>query len=114
MEVYLGLIFPFTGAYAPQYTAQCLGQQMQVSQNQALFAITGAMFTFGRMPADASSRTILRRRAGLAARGSSFLASSSSSVTIVTVTCPEPVAHSRCHRSRSRSTRALLVIVDTA
>ncbi|OYD82162.1 phage tail protein [Azospirillum brasilense] len=44
MEVYLGLIFPFTGAYAPQYTAQCLGQQMQVSQNQALFAITGAMY----------------------------------------------------------------------
>ncbi len=44
MEVYLGLIFPFTGAYAPQYTAQCLGQQMQVSQNQALFAVTGAMY----------------------------------------------------------------------
>lgn len=44
MEVYLGLVFPFTGAYAPQYTAQCLGQQMQVGQNQALFAITGAMY----------------------------------------------------------------------
>ncbi|GAA4252678.1 phage tail protein [Azospirillum formosense] len=44
MEVYLGLVIPFTGAYAPQYTAQCLGQQMQVGQNQALFAITGAMY----------------------------------------------------------------------
>ncbi|AWJ82141.1 phage tail protein (plasmid) [Azospirillum sp. TSH58] len=44
MEVYLGLVIPFTGAYAPQYTAQCLGQQFQVSQNQALFAITGAMY----------------------------------------------------------------------
>ncbi|TWA79552.1 microcystin-dependent protein [Azospirillum brasilense] len=44
MEVYLGLVFPFTGAYAPQYTAQCLGQQMQVGQNQALFAVTGAMY----------------------------------------------------------------------
>ncbi|AIB15194.1 hypothetical protein ABAZ39_25195 (plasmid) [Azospirillum argentinense] len=44
MEVYLGLVIPFAGAYAPQFTAQCLGQQMQVSQNQALFAITGAMY----------------------------------------------------------------------
>ncbi|KAA0687531.1 phage tail protein [Azospirillum brasilense] len=44
MEVYLGLVIPFTGAYAPQFTAQCLGQQMQVSQNQALFSITGAMY----------------------------------------------------------------------
>ncbi|AWB08469.1 phage tail protein (plasmid) [Azospirillum humicireducens] len=44
MEVYLGLVFPFTGAYAPQYTAQCLGQQMQVGQNQALYAVTGAMY----------------------------------------------------------------------
>ncbi|MBB3265889.1 microcystin-dependent protein [Azospirillum sp. OGB3] len=44
MEVYLGLVIPFAGAYAPQFTAQCLGQQIQVNQNQALFAITGAMY----------------------------------------------------------------------
>ncbi len=44
MEVYLGLIFPFAGAYAPVYTAQCWGQQIPSNQNQALYAILGNMY----------------------------------------------------------------------
>ena len=44
MDVYLGLIFPFAGTFAPLYTAQCWGQQMQVSQNQALASILGTLY----------------------------------------------------------------------
>ena len=39
MDAYIGLIFPFAGAFAPQGTAQCQGQQMAIQQNQALFSI---------------------------------------------------------------------------
>ena len=39
MDAYIGLIFPFAGGFAPQGTAQCLGQQMAVQQNQALFSL---------------------------------------------------------------------------
>lgn len=39
MDAYIGQIFPFAGAFAPQGTAQCQGQQMAIQQNQALFSI---------------------------------------------------------------------------
>jgi Microcystin-dependent protein len=44
MEAYLGLIFPFAGAFAPQGTVQCWGQDLPQGQNQALFAIIGTMY----------------------------------------------------------------------
>ena len=44
MELYLGSIFQFAGAYAPLYTAQCLGQPIPVNQNQALFTIVGNLY----------------------------------------------------------------------
>ncbi|KAA0676268.1 phage tail protein [Roseomonas genomospecies 6] len=39
MEAYIGLIFPFAGTFAPQGTVQCLGQQLTIQQNQALFSL---------------------------------------------------------------------------
>ena len=44
MDVYLGLIFPFAGTFAPMYTAQCWGQQIPVNQNQALASILGNLY----------------------------------------------------------------------
>ena len=44
MDAYLGLIFPFAGAFAPQGTVQCYGQDLPQGQNQALFAIIGTMY----------------------------------------------------------------------
>ncbi|SMF42453.1 Microcystin-dependent protein [Azospirillum oryzae] len=44
MDAYIGLIFPFAGAFAPQGTAQCQGQQMAIQQNQALFSIVYNMY----------------------------------------------------------------------
>lgn len=44
MDAYLGLIFPFAGAFAPQGTVQCWGQDLPTQQNQALFAIVGTMY----------------------------------------------------------------------
>ncbi|WP_395453896.1 phage tail protein (plasmid) [Azospirillum melinis] len=44
MDAYLGLIFPFAGTFAPQGTAQCWGQDLPVSQNQALFAIISTLY----------------------------------------------------------------------
>lgn len=44
MEAYLGLIFPFAGAFAPQGTVQCWGQDLPMQQNQALFAIIGTLY----------------------------------------------------------------------
>lgn len=44
MDAYLGLIFPFAGAFAPQGTVQCWGQDLPQGQNQALFAIIGTMY----------------------------------------------------------------------
>ncbi|WP_084438636.1 phage tail protein [Niveispirillum irakense] len=39
MDVFLGLIFPFAGTFAPVYSAQCWGQQLPVSQYQTLYSI---------------------------------------------------------------------------
>ena len=75
--------------------------------------MTGAMLTDTGTFAFTSSRSTCSRRTGDAARGSSFFASSSSSVTSVTVTRPALIAPSFCHRSTSRSTSAPFVIVDT-
>ncbi len=44
MDAYIGLIFPFAGAFAPQGSVQCLGQDIAVQQNQALFSIIGTMY----------------------------------------------------------------------
>ena len=44
MDAYLGLIFPFAGAFAPQGTVQCWGQDLPQGQNQALFAIIGSLY----------------------------------------------------------------------
>ena len=44
MEAYIGLIFPFAGAFAPQGSVQCWGQDMPVAQNQVLYSILGYMY----------------------------------------------------------------------
>ena len=44
MDAYIGQIFPFAGAFAPQGTTQCQGQQMAIQQNQALFSILYNMY----------------------------------------------------------------------
>ncbi|PGH59292.1 phage tail protein [Azospirillum palustre] len=44
MDAYLGLIFPFAGTFAPQGTVQCWGQELPVSQNQALYAIISTLY----------------------------------------------------------------------
>ncbi|AVG15036.1 MULTISPECIES: phage tail protein [Chromobacteriaceae] len=41
MEAYIGSIIPFAFDYPPVDWAQCQGQTLQVSQNQALFAVIG-------------------------------------------------------------------------
>lgn len=44
MDVYIGLIFPFAGTYAPQSTAQCWGQTLPANQYQALWALVGTLY----------------------------------------------------------------------
>ena len=44
MDAYIGSIFPFAGAFAPQGTVQCWGQDMTVAQNQALYSILFNMY----------------------------------------------------------------------
>ena len=43
-EAYLGEIRLFAGSYAPKNWAFCNGQSMNVSQNQALFALIGTTY----------------------------------------------------------------------
>lgn len=44
MEAYLGSILLFAGSQAPSDWAFCQGQQLQISQYQALFAVLGARY----------------------------------------------------------------------
>lgn len=44
MDVYVGLIFPFAGTYAPQGSTQCWGQDVPVQQNQALYSLIGTLY----------------------------------------------------------------------
>ena len=73
----------------------------------------GATLTDTGTPAAVSSRIARSRPAGEEARGSSFCARSASSVTSVIVTRPAFIPASLDQRSVSRSTSALLVIVET-
>ncbi|POA98486.1 phage tail protein, partial [Chromobacterium sinusclupearum] len=41
MDAYIGTIIPFGFDYPPIDWAQCQGQTLQVSQNQALYAVIG-------------------------------------------------------------------------
>ncbi|MDQ2105975.1 phage tail protein [Azospirillum isscasi] len=44
MDVYIALIFPFAGVFAPQGSAQCWGQEVPVQQNQALFSLISTIY----------------------------------------------------------------------
>ncbi|WP_440029214.1 phage tail protein [Chromobacterium amazonense] len=44
MDAYIGTIIPFGFDYPPVDWAQCQGQTLQVSQNQALFAVIGSHY----------------------------------------------------------------------
>ncbi|CAO3405375.1 Phage tail collar domain [Azospirillum palustre] len=44
MDVYIALIFPFAGVFAPQGSAQCWGQEVPVQQNQALFSLISTLY----------------------------------------------------------------------
>ncbi|WP_372400701.1 tail fiber protein (plasmid) [Azospirillum sp. HJ39] len=47
MDFYIGSVFPFAGNFAPVNTQQCLGQTVNSSQYQALWAITAGAFGSG-------------------------------------------------------------------
>jgi len=72
--------------------------------------MTGANITAVGTPAALSARTASSRLAGVAARGSMLRASLRSSVVIDTATRHSPSAAAGPRMSRSRSTRADLVI----
>ena len=74
--------------------------------------ICGATLTPVGTPAAASVRRVRRRRAGVAARGSSWRANAASSVVMVTYTAASPRAASGAIRSRSRSTALDLVMME--
>ena len=44
MEPFIGQIQSFAFSYAPQGWAQCNGQQLPISENQALFAVIGTTY----------------------------------------------------------------------
>ena len=44
MEPYLGTIALFAFPFAPNGWAECAGQQLQISQNQALFSLIGTTY----------------------------------------------------------------------
>lgn len=44
METYIGTILLFAGNYAPQGFMFCNGQVLQITQNQALFAVIGVTY----------------------------------------------------------------------
>ncbi|AWJ82143.1 phage tail protein (plasmid) [Azospirillum sp. TSH58] len=48
MEFYLGSVFPFAGNFAPVNTQQCLGQAVNTSQYQALWAVMAGAFGGGQ------------------------------------------------------------------
>lgn len=44
MEIYIGSIILFAGNYEPQGFMYCMGQTLQIAQNQALFAVIGTTY----------------------------------------------------------------------
>jgi microcystin-dependent protein len=44
MEPILGMLYLFSGNFAPLGYAMCSGQLMEISQNQALFSIIGTTY----------------------------------------------------------------------
>lgn len=44
MDLYLATILPWPGSYAPQYFSYCWGQQVNINQNQALYAVLGVIY----------------------------------------------------------------------
>ena len=47
MEAFIGVILPWAGTYAPRGWLFCNGQQLQINQYQALYAVIG--FQYGGM-----------------------------------------------------------------
>lgn len=43
-DLLIGLIIPFAGSFAPEYTLFCQGQKLKITDNQALFSVIGAKF----------------------------------------------------------------------
>src|SRR5688572_32920819 len=43
-EIFLGQILPAAFSFAPRYFAQCNGQLLPISQNQALFSLLGTQY----------------------------------------------------------------------
>jgi microcystin-dependent protein len=44
MEAFIGTILPWAGTYAPEGWLFCWGQELQINQNQALFAVIGTQY----------------------------------------------------------------------
>lgn len=44
MDAFIGTILPWAGMWAPRGWAFCQGQTMQITQNQALFAVIGTQY----------------------------------------------------------------------
>ena len=68
MEPFLGMVMPVAFNFAPKNWALCNGQLMQISQNQALFALLG-----NRFGGDGRSTFALPDLRGRAARGAQSL-----------------------------------------
>ncbi|KEP69986.1 tail collar protein [Thioclava dalianensis] len=89
MEPFLGMVMPVAFNYAPTNWALCNGQLMQISQNQALFALLG-----NRFGGDGRSTFALPDLRGRAARGAQSLRPGvMSGVETVTLTEAEMPSH---------------------